>query len=442
MQNINTINQTTQFSLKSIAGYSEEKEEAIKIINLFKNYESLKELGVSIPKGLILSGMPGVGKTLMAKVIAAEAGVPLYEYEAMEDETQEKGITNLKALYETARNNAPSIVFIDELDELVCSYDYMSDYSRVMLKTLLTEIDGVKNSEGVLTIATTNDYARIPIPLLRSGRMDKHIEFDLPDLDAREAILNLYASDNKLLHDVDFKEVAIKTNAFSCADLKTLINETLLQVVTSNKEFASNEDFQAVIPTILFKGIRKKDHGTSLEQVCYHELGHFICEYELNKNVSEVSIERIGKTEGHTRVYRPGESVRILSFEQCKNQAIVALGGYAAEICFLGQAYTGNSADFAMFEETIYEMASSGMLGSKFIFSAKNRNRSIMRDQQSRNDSLEDIRVKCFDEYLAIANKIVEDNKDLIQFLFEKLKKSETLDAKEMREYIAEYSNH
>ena len=138
MQNINTINQTTQFSLKSIAGYSEEKEEAIKIINLFKNYESLKELGVSIPKGLILSGMPGVGKTLMAKVIAAEAGVPFYEYEAMEDETQEKGITNLKALYETARNNAPSIVFIDELDELVCSYDYMSDYSRVMLKTLLT----------------------------------------------------------------------------------------------------------------------------------------------------------------------------------------------------------------------------------------------------------------------------------------------------------------
>ena len=118
-------NLTNKLSLQSIAGYAEEKAEAVKIINLFKNYESLKELGVSIPKGLILSGMPGVGKTLMAKVIAAEAGVPLYEYEAMEDETQEKGITNLKALYETARNNAPSIVFIDELDELVCSYDNM-----------------------------------------------------------------------------------------------------------------------------------------------------------------------------------------------------------------------------------------------------------------------------------------------------------------------------
>ena len=155
-----------------------------------------------------------------------------------------------------------------------------------------------------------------------------------------------------------------------------------------------------------------------------------------------MSIERIGKTEGHTRVYRPGESVRILSFEQCKNQAIVALGGYAAELCFLGQAYTGNSADFAMFEETIYEMASSGMLGSKFIFSAKNRNRAIMRDQQSRNDTLEDIRVKCFDEYLVIANGIIESNKELIQFLYEKLKKSETLDANEIKKYIDEFKNH
>ena len=166
---------TNNLSLQSIAGYAEEKAEAIKIINLFKNYDSLKELGVSIPKGLILSGMPGVGKTLMAKVIAAEANVPLFEYEAMEDDSQEKSITNLRDLFEKARENAPAIVFIDELDELVCSYDYMSDFTRTMLKTLLTEIDGVKNSEGILTIATTNDYYRIPMPLLRSGRMDKHI---------------------------------------------------------------------------------------------------------------------------------------------------------------------------------------------------------------------------------------------------------------------------
>ena len=438
MQNINIINQT-QFSLNSIAGYSEEKEEAIKIINLFKNYDSLKELGVSIPKGLILSGRPGVGKTLMAKVIAAEAGVPFFEYEAMEDETPEKCVTNLKLLYEKARENSPSIVFIDELDELVTSYDYMSDYTRVMVKTLLTEIDGVKNSDGVLTIATTNNYFQIPPALLRSGRMDKHIEFDVPDLDAREAILKLYSTNNKLLQDIDFNDVAVKTGGFSGADLKTLINETLLQTISSNKQEVTNEDFQRIIPTILFKGIRKKEHGTSLDQVCYHELGHFICEYELNKNLSEVSVEKIGNVEGHIRPTRPGEHIKILSFEECKNNAIVALGGYAAEKLFLGQPYTGNSLDFSTFEEIIYEMASSGMLGSKFIFSAKNRNRPVARDIKAGFDPIEDIRVQCFDEYLAIATKIIEDNKDLIQFLFDKLKESENINSDEMKKLIEEY---
>ena len=228
-------NNKNQLSLQSIAGYEEEKAEAIKIINLFKNYDKLKELGISIPKGLLLSGKPGVGKTLMAKVIAAEAGVPLYEYETLEDDTQEKSIINLKNVFARARENAPSIVFIDELDELVCSNEFMSDYSRTTFKTLLTEIDGVKSSEGILTIATTNKYYTIPNQLLRSGRMDKHIQFELPNLAAREAILRLYGENNELLKHINFKEIAVRTNSFSCADLKTLINETLLQSVSNNK---------------------------------------------------------------------------------------------------------------------------------------------------------------------------------------------------------------
>lgn len=438
MQNL-TTNQINQFSLNSIAGYDEEKAEAVKIINLFKNYDSLKELGVSIPKGLILSGMPGVGKTLMAKVIAAEANVPLFEYEAMEDDSQEKSITNLRDLFEKARENAPAIVFIDELDELVCSYDYMSDFTRTMLKTLLTEIDGVKNSEGILTIATTNDYYRIPMPLLRSGRMDKHIEFDLPDLEARQAILELYSKDNKLLTDVDYKEIAIRTNTFSGADLKTLVNETLLQTVSTNKDKVSNSDFYDVIPTILFKGIRKRDHGTSIDQVCYHELGHFICEYKLNNNVSEVSVERIGNVEGHIRPIYGRNSYKILSYEECKNKAIVALGGYAAEKIFMGQAYTGNSGDFENFEEIITEMAVSGMLGTKYIFSMNGRRRPIAAPVKQSSDS--DVRVECFDEYLELANNIINENKNLIEFLFEKLKKTEHIGPDEMKVLIEEFKN-
>ena len=427
------------FSLQSIAGYEEEKAEAIKIINLFKNFESLKKLGVSITKGLILSGMPGVGKTLMAKVIAAEAGVPIFEYEAMEDDSQESSITNLRALYEKARENSPSIVFIDELDELVCTYEFVSDYTRTVLKTLLTEIDGVKSSDGILTIATTNNYYKIPKPLLRSGRMDKHIEFDLPDFDSRKSILELYSKNNSMIKDISYKDIATKTSSFSGADLKTLVNETLLHVIANNKQSVTNEDFYDVIPTVMFKGIRKRDHGTSIEQVCYHELGHFICEYKLNDNISEISIEKIGNVEGYVQPYDEGDSLKIRSFTELRNAAIVAIGGYAAEKLFMGQTFTGNSGDFTKFEDIIYEMSSSGMLGTEYIFGESSLRRPMSMQASFKGDKGVDIRVKCFDEYLEIANGIINENRELIDFLFEKLKKSEHLSSDEIKQIIEEY---
>ncbi len=436
----NTEKQTEKLTLNNIAGYEEEKAEAMKIINLFKNFDTLKSLGVSIPKGLILSGNPGVGKTLMAKVIASEAKVPLYEFEAMEDDSPETSITNLRALYEKARENSPSIVFIDELDELVCTYEFVSDYTRTVLKTLLTEIDGVKSSDGVLTIATTNNYNKIPRPLLRSGRMDKHIEIDLPDRAAREEILRLYTKDNNMFNDINYKAISLTTGSFSGADLKTLVNETLLQVISLNKNIVSDKEFFDVIPTILFKGIRKKDHGTSVEQVCYHELGHFICEYKLNNVVPEISIERIGDIEGHVRSQYGENSLKILSYEECKNKAIVALGGYAAERIFMGQTYTGNYADFSQFEDLISEMASSGMLGSKYIFGARNSRRQFSMGMNPDSSSGADMKTQFFEEYLEVANTIINENKSLIEFLFLKLKDSQRLSSEETKELIEEFN--
>lgn len=434
----------TNYSLGSIAGYKEEKAEAIEIINLFKNFESFKSKGVSIPKGLILSGKPGVGKTLMAKVISAESKVPLYEYEASEGNTVKKSIDSIRGIYAEARKNAPSIVFIDELDELVSSRSYVSDMSRIMLKTLLTEIDGVKNSEGVLTIATTNFYDQIPPALKRSGRMDKHINFKLPDFESRVAILKLYGKDKELLKNVDFREIAGKTEKFSGADLKNLINEVLIKGISIGKKSISTSYVSDLIPTIAFKGIKRDLDKPPLDHVCYHELGHFICEYVLNKNVSTISTERIGYIEGHVSPLRHTSfSYEILSFSECKNQAVVALGGYAAEKVFLNENYTGVLDDLLKFENMIKLMASSGMFEPKYIFECNNY---FTGDFYFDDDGLkmqkveeDDIRVRCFKEYLNIAIEIIEDNKDLLEFLFNKLKKSKKIDAKNAEVLIDEF---
>lgn len=440
-EKMTTINQKEKYSLESIAGYEVEKAEAIKIINLFKNYDNLKELGISIPKGLILSGMPGVGKTLMAKVIAAESNVPIFEYEAEDDETMEKGIMNLKAVFEKARENSPSIVFIDELDEIVSTFDFKSDYTRSILKTLLSELDGIKSSEGILTIATTNHFEEIPTQLLRSGRMDKHIEFDLPNIKSREAILRLYSKGKPLLKHISMEKIAYKTNYFSCADLKTLINETMLQTVSNGKDSITEKDFYSIIPTIAFKGIVKNVDKESNEQVCYHELGHFICEYVLNNKISDISVEKVGRVEGHIMRFEYDVDEKIKSFEECKNEAIVALGGHAAEKVLIGQVYTSVGCDFRKFGRIIEDMATAGMFGAEYVFSAISRNDSI-RVATSKAVSPSDIRVKCFNEYLDIAINIINENKELINFLFARLKEAKRLSQEEIKELLKEFKQN
>lgn len=438
---------TTNYTLNNIAGYTAEKQEALKIINLLKNYDKLKKLGVSIPKGLILSGEPGVGKTLMAKVIAGESGVPFYELEAEDDSTPIKSVNRIKKLYEEARKNTPAIVFIDELDEIVTSRSFMSDSSRGMVKTLLSEIDGVKSSNGVLTIATTNYYQELPNALKRSGRMDKHISFNLPDLKSRDEILKLYLSDKDMADNIDTKMLARKTNGFSCADLKTLINETLLNVISNDKTNASTKDFIDSIPMISFKGIKNfNTHEKPSDRVCYHELGHFICEYVLNGNIATISTEQIGGVSGHIRrefFIERDTPISIQTFEELKNSAIVCVAGYQAEKIFMGDTSTGCYNDFDKFDKTIQLMAWSGMLGPEYLFNTKKENLppEEMMSNEFINTGSEDIRVTCFKEYIEIANSIINENKALIEYLFRELKDNRKLESEQVSELINNFKN-
>lgn len=426
-----------EYSLSNIAGYEEEKKEAIKIINLLKNHQENQKMGIFIPKGLILSGRPGVGKTLMAKVIASEAGVPLYEYDLQEDDDYSKLVINLKKIYEEARKNSPSIIFIDELDEIVSNVGFESDYSRIIMKNLLTELDGIKSTESVLTITTTNRYDALCPALIRSGRFDKHIEFNLPDFCSRQAILEHYAKNKKAFDNIDFKKVAAKTEKFSGADLKTLVNETLIEVVSNGRTYATEKDFLNVIPQVLFKEIRRKVDEKPSDIICYHELGHFICSYVLKNTITTISTEQIGNIFGHVRPIHPHSSEPTKSYDELKTEAIISLGGYAAEQVFLGKTYTGSESDFAKFSDVINYMAWAGMLGAKYIFECS---QIYARGHEPKSQSLKELTVKLFEEYLEVASKVINDNKDLITYLYGFIKKNKKLDSDEVEKLIDEFN--
>lgn len=360
--------------LADIAGYHEEKEEAVKLIDMLQNFALYKAKGASIPKGLLLCGEPGVGKTMFAKAISTEAGVPLYEFESSESENEEETIKSLKDLFSKAKETIPSIVFIDELDELVSTNDprfgFQSDYSRKTLKTLLTEIDGISTSEGILVIATTNNKRAVPSALIRSGRLEKQITFHLPAVEDRAAIASLYLNKANIT-GINPSVVARKTEGFSGADIKSLINASIIESVRK-KEDLSIKLITAVLPTIRFGEIKKVNKAGPTDAVCYHEIGHFLAQYELTGDIASISVEQYGRVAGHIWLdddfpipFTPRKDDR--SAEEILDSVIVCLGGMAGEEVFLGKRYCGSRADLSNANEAIYNVLANGALGFEYL---------------------------------------------------------------------------
>lgn len=344
----------TKVTFNDVAGVDEEKEELEEIVEFLKNPRKFTEMGARIPKGVLLVGQPGTGKTLLAKAVAGEAGVPFFIISGSDFVEMFVGVgaSRVRDLFEEAKKKAPCIVFIDEIDAVGrqrgAGLGGGHDEREQTLNQLLVEMDGFAANEGVIVLAATNRPDVLDKALLRPGRFDRQIVVGLPDVRAREQILEVHARKKKLADDIDLKIVAKNTAGFSGADLENVLNEAALLAARRNlKEIHEKEIEDAMVKVTM--GPEKTTRVRSEKEkklVAYHEAGHAVVSKFLPTQdaVHEISIVPRGMAGGYT-MYQPTEDKSFMSKTEMIEQIISLLGGRASEELILDDISTGASND-------------------------------------------------------------------------------------------------
>ncbi len=355
-----------------VAGLDEEKQEMIEIVNFLKNPEEFYKMGAKIPKGVLLCGQPGTGKTLIAKAIAGEADVPFISMSGSEFTEMFAGLgaSRVRKLFDKAKKMSPSIIFIDEIDAIGSKRTDGSTAADAdnnqTLNQLLVEMDGFDSEHTVILLAATNRPDMLDKALLRPGRFDRQITIGLPDMNGREAILKIHSKDKKLADDVDLKAIAGDTAGFTGAELENILNEAAI-IATINKEKAiTNKDIDDALKKVTV-GVEKHSRIMSDKDkrlTAYHEAGHAIVSrfLETQKDIKEVSIIPRGIAGGYT-MYKTNEDKYYISKTEMLEKLVALLGGRASEKLILNDISTGASNDLEVATDiaknmvTIYGMS-------------------------------------------------------------------------------------
>ena len=422
-----------KITFKDVAGVDEEKEELQEIVEFLKSPKKFTDMGARIPKGVLLVGHPGTGKTLLAKAVAGEAGVPFFIISGSDFVEMFVGVgaSRVRDLFDQAKKNAPCIVFIDEIDAVGrqrgAGLGGGHDEREQTLNQLLVEMDGFAANEGVIVLAATNRPDVLDKALLRPGRFDRQIVVSAPDVKAREEILEVHSRQKKLGDDVDLKIIAKNTAGFSGADLENVMNEASLLAARRNKTQINMQEVEDAMIKVTM-GPEKRTRVRSDKEnklVAFHEAGHAVVSHYLptQDTVHQISIVPRGMAGGYT-MYRPDEDKNFMSKVEMEESIVGLLGGRVAESIVLDDISTGASNDIERASKIARDMVTkygmSETLGT-ITFGSGQEEVFLGRDwTQTRNYS-EETSAKIDEEVKKIIDKAYNRAKELLTMHSDKL---------------------
>ena len=444
----------TKTTFKDVAGIDSEKQELMEVVEFLKNKDKFKSLGARVPRGVLLAGEPGTGKTLLARAVAGEANVPFFATSGSDFSgiIVGLGVAKIKEIFDLAKRNAPCILFIDEIDAIGQSrskHSFNDNDREQTLNQLLIEMDGFANDTGIIVIAATNRPDMLDAALLRPGRFDRQINIELPNLEGRRDILELHAKKFKIDDKVSMMDVARGTTGFSGADLENLLNESALHAVRAEHKSVEQSDIEEARDKILM-GPKKnrKMRPEDIKLTAYHEAGHAFVALHYDGIVDPIHKATIiprGRALGMVQ-HLPIDDKVSMTIEEVRATLSVDLAGRASEEVFFGKnkITTGAESDIAMATRIARRSITTAGLSDKIGMVAVNQantfgQRIALENASEKTAEAVDGEIKNWlDNAYKDAKNLIVKNKTKVEKLAKALLEKETLSGEEIRAIISD----
>ncbi len=441
-----------QISFKNVAGVKEAKQELLEIVDFLKHPKKFLNMGATIPRGVLLLGAPGTGKTLLAKAVAGEAGVPFFSISGSEFVEMFVGVgaSRVRDLFKKAKKQAPCIIFIDEIDAVGrqrgSGMGGSHDEREQTLNQILVEMDGFEPNDNVIVMAATNRPDVLDTALLRPGRFDRQVTLDLPDINDREDILKVHANKKPLAEDVNLRNVAERTPGFSGADIMNLLNEAAIRAAREDRKKVLMDDVLLSIDKVML-GPERKSHILSEQEkkiTAYHEAGHALITHMLPNSdpVRKVSIIARGSAAGYT-LKLPSEDKKLHTKSEFLEELAVMLGGRIAEEEIFNEVTTGDSSDLRQATRLARKLITDYGMSEKLGLRTLGKKEQMVflggegreeRDYSDKTAEMIDQEItRLLEEAAKLALKVIKDNREYLDKIANTLIEKETIEAEDFK---------